>query len=74
MITTTYNHAERFKAQGFNDFIVFGTMAFLTLAAGVLLQLVGWRGLLLCTLPFIGVMLTLLWFMPRAAKPAPRTA
>ena len=74
LITTTYNHAERFKAQGFNDFIVFGTMAFLTLAAGVLLQLVGWRGLLLCTLPFIGVMLTLLWFMPRAAKPAPRTA
>ena len=69
LITTTYRHAERFKAQGLNDLFVFGTMALMTLAAGALLELVGWQGLLLCTLPFLAAMALLLWFMPR--KPAP---
>ena len=59
LITTTYRQTERFKAQGLNDLIVFGTMAVLTLAAGVLLELVGWRGLLLCTLPFLVLMLVI---------------
>ena len=70
LITTTYRHAERFKAQGLNDLIVFGTMALMTLAAGVLLELVGWRGLLLCTLPFLAAMALLLCFMPREPVPA----
>ena len=69
LITTTYRQAERFKAQGLNDLIVFGTMALMTLAAGVLLDLAGWRGLLLCTLPFLVLMLALLFFMPREAEP-----
>ena len=69
LITTTYSHAERFKAQGLNDCIIFGTMALLTLAAGVLLEVVGWQGLLLCTLPFLAMMLLLLVFMPRQASP-----
>lgn len=68
LITTTYRQAERFKAQGLNDLIVFGTMAVLTLAAGVLLELAGWRGLLLCTLPFLAAMLVLLVFMPWQAE------
>ena len=73
LITTTYHHTERFKAQGLNDLIVFGTMALLTLAAGVLLDLAGWRGLLLCALPFLALMLALLLLAPRkpaAAEPA----
>ena len=41
LITTTYRPTERFKAQGLNDLIVFGTMAVLTLAAGALLELAG---------------------------------
>ena len=69
LITATYRHAERFRAQGLNDLIVFGTMAIMTLAAGVLLELVGWNGLLLCTLPFLAAMGLLLCFMPR--EPAP---
>ena len=68
LIVTTYRQNERFKAQGLNDLIAFGTMALMTLAAGVLLELAGWRGLLLCTLPFLVVMLTLLVFMPREAE------
>ena len=72
LITTTYRHTERFKAQGLNDLIVFGTMATLTLAAGVLLDLVGWRGLLLCTLPPLVLMLALILLLPRGKTvPAP---
>ena len=73
LITTTYRHSERFKAQGLNDLIVFGTMAIMTLAAGVLLELVGWRGVLLCTLPFLAVMLALLCFLPTANGTATET-
>ena len=70
LITTTYRKSERFKAQGLNDVIVFGTMALMTLAAGVLLDLGGWRGLLLCNLPFLAVMLALIVFLPRRDEAA----
>ena len=70
LITTTYRPSERFRAQGLNDLIVFGSMAVLTLAAGALLELAGWRGLLLCTLPFLAVMLALLLFIPRETDSA----
>ena len=74
LITTTYRQTERFKAQGLNDLIVFGTMAVMTLAAGALLEFVGWRGLLLCTLPFLVLMLVLLLFVPKEGEPAPESA
>ena len=75
LITTTYRHAERFKAQGLNDVLVFGSMAALTLAAGVLLEFVGWRGLVLCMLPPLALMMALILFLPRRsalASPALR--
>ena len=65
LITTTYRHSERFKAQGLNDLIVFGSMATLTLAAGVLLEFVDWRGLLWCMLPPLVVMMALILLLPR---------
>ena len=65
LVTTTYHHAERFKAQGLNDLIVFGAMATLTLAAGALLELVGWRGLLYCMLPPLALMIALIALLPR---------
>ena len=67
-ITTTYHHAERFKAQGLNDAVVFGSMAVLTLAAGVLLEYVSWRGLLLCMLPPLALMMTLILLFPHARR------
>ena len=65
LITTTYRHSERFKAQGLNDLIVFGSMAALTLAAGVLLEFVDWRGLLWCMLPPLVLMMALILLLPR---------
>ena len=74
LITTTYRYTERFKAQGLNDVIVFGSMAALTLAAGVLLEFASWRGLLVCMLPPLVVMVALILLLPRGrpiAAPAP---
>ena len=65
LVTTTYRHSERFKAQGLNDLIVFGSMATLTLAAGALLEFVDWRGLLWCMLPPLVLMLALILLLPR---------
>ena len=45
--------------------IVFGAMAALTLAAGALLELVGWRGLLYCMLPPLALMIALIALLPR---------
>ena len=42
MLTDTYRPAERAKAQGFNDFLVFGSVAVASLSSGVTLNLMGW--------------------------------
>ena len=70
LITTTYTHAERFRAQGVNDLIVFGTMAVVSLAAGVLLEYAGWRFLTLSTLPLLALMLALVWDATLRSKQA----
>jgi MFS family permease len=42
LLTTTYRPAERGKAQAFNDFMVFGTTATMSLLASVVLEVEGW--------------------------------
>jgi MFS family permease len=42
LLTTTYRPAERGKAQAFNDFMVFGTTATMSLLASVVLEVQGW--------------------------------
>ncbi len=44
LLTETYSPSERAKVQGFNDFIVFGTMVLATLSSGILLQYSDWIG------------------------------
>ena len=59
LLTTTYRPSERFKAQGINDMLVFGIMAIVSLAAGVLLEYAGWRLLALSTVPLLLVVLAM---------------
>jgi MFS family permease len=44
LLTRTYRSSERFRAQTVNDFVMFGTMAATSLAAGPLMHHLGWRG------------------------------
>ena len=51
LLVKTYRASERFKAQGLNEFAVFGTSALGSLFAGSLLSLFGWTTVILSTIP-----------------------
>jgi MFS family permease len=55
---STYRPEERFRAQGFNDFAVFGCQAVASLLAGTAIETLGWEALNLITLPLL---LWVLW-------------
>jgi MFS family permease len=55
---STYQPEERFRAQGFNDFAVFGCQAVASLLAGTAIETLGWEALNLITLPLL---LLVLW-------------
>lgn len=53
MLTYTYSTAERFRAQGVNDFMVFGTSAIASLLAGSVMYYFGWFKLMLIPIPVL---------------------
>lgn len=53
LLPQSYKPSERFKVQAVNDFVIFGTQAVASLSAGWFIFAVGWKMLLLITLPFI---------------------
>ena len=53
LLVTTYKPEEKFKAQGFNDLIVFSSMAIASLSAGVLISLASWKTVNLFCIPFL---------------------
>ncbi len=70
LLTETYEPAERAKAQGFHDFMVFGLVAVASLSSGALLQLLSWRAVSFGAVPFlIVVTLALIWLMLRRPEP-----
>lgn len=74
LLTTTYRPSERGTAQAFNDLTVFIIGLVSSLAAAALLRLLGWQGLNVALLPWLGAAaVALLWFMSadqRAAREA----
>ncbi|MEM9330175.1 MAG: MFS transporter [Pseudomonadota bacterium] len=62
MITDTYKPSEKNKAQGANDFIVFGSVALASLMSGQTLNAFGWDFLNLVIFPVVAICLVgLLW-------------
>lgn len=55
LLTTTYKPVEATKVQGFNDFLVFGTVATASLSAGILQQKLGWDIVNISILPFFAL-------------------
>ncbi|ELT51224.1 MFS transporter [Brucella intermedia] len=60
MVAAAHSVAERAKAQGANDFLVFGTVAIVSFLAGTILTNLGWHALNLFVFPVVGLMLVLL--------------
>ena len=43
LLVISYREEEKFKAQGFNEIVVFSMQAIASLSAGFMLTLVGWE-------------------------------
>ena len=70
LLTQSYRNSERFKMQAFNDFLVFGLQAVAALGSGVLLANLGWNGVLILSLPWLLLLVAVLFIVHRQRKPA----
>jgi MFS family permease len=70
MLANTYEPADRFRAQGFNDLAVFGSQAVASLLAGTAIETLGWKTLNLVALPLL---IFVLLALHRPQKPSPET-
>ena len=65
LLVRAYRPAERFRVQALNDFSIMGITAFASLSAGTVMQLLGWNGVLLASIPAILVAaMVILWARP----------
>ncbi len=68
-----YQDAERFRVQGLNDIMVFGSQATAALSAGAILSWLGWGGLVMVAVPFLvlhGLLMALWLFRERSTAAA----
>ena len=66
MVTDTYEPHERGKAQGANDFLLFGTVAFASFMSGLSLNNMGWYFINWIIFPIVGLaLLSLFWLSTR---------
>jgi MFS family permease len=69
MLTSTYESSERNKAQGLNDFLVFGTTALASLSAGKLLDASGWNAVNVAVFPMAALALLMIgWLLSRKLR------
>ena len=69
MLTETYRPNEKSKAQGANDFILFGSVALASLMSGLTLNFVGWEMINTVVFPVVIVcLLSLIWLSTRANR------
>jgi MFS family permease len=75
LVTECYNESEKAKVQGFNDFLVFGTVAIASLSSGSIFHFFGWEWLNLIAVPFLIIsFLTTLWLALKRRQEARITA
>ena len=53
LLTESYSPSEKAKTQGFNDFLVFASVALASLSSGGLLHVFGWNAVNLGGVPFL---------------------
>jgi MFS family permease len=74
LLTETYTGPEKATVQGFNDFLVFGTVAVTALSSGAVHHAFGWTSLNIAMAPFVAVaLLASVWLGRRAAGTVPVT-
>ncbi len=71
LLTGTYQPSERNKAQGLNDFLIFGTTALASLGAGKLLAGSGWNAVNYAVFPMVALALVMIVWLMTKPRPAP---
>ena len=71
MLTDCYEPAERNRVQGWNDFILFGFVAFASFSSGGLMHLFGWDVINWLLLPIIAIAATFLLWRGTTRHPEP---
>jgi len=71
LLTECCTPAEKAKTQGFNEFIVFGTIASGTLTSGSVQHAFGWSGVNFAVIPMIAVVFGVTIWLWRAQRPVP---
>ena len=56
LLASSYTASDRFKIQGFNDLVVFGTQALVSVASGPVILMLGWEKLNLLAIPMLVLM------------------
>lgn len=74
LLTTSYAPSERYRAQGLNDFVVFGVQALASLAAGPAITRLGWQAVNLASLPLLVLMAAAIVWYGRTAGATSRAA
>jgi len=74
LLTTSYAPSERYRAQGLNDFVVFGTQAVASLAAGPAIMRLGWPSLNLASVPLLLLMAGAVVWLGMTGRPTSRAA
>lgn len=75
LLTETYEPQEKSRVQGFNDMLVFATMAVSSSSAGVLVNAKGWEIVNYAALPFVTLALVAaLWLLLRRKPVVPTAA
>ena len=69
LLVTTYSQHEKFKAQGFNDLVVFSATAIGSLSAGILISITSWKIINFMCIPFL---VLILFSIIRADKKKPQ--
>jgi len=61
LLVISYREEEKFKAQGFNDLMVYSTQALASLSAGIFLSLTSWKTMnLICIIFLVLIVLSTL--------------
>ena len=55
LLVLSYREEEKFKAQGFNDILVFSIQALASLSAGYMLSMTSWKTMNLIAIPFLAL-------------------
>ena len=67
MLTYTHSIAERYRTQGLNEFLVFGSSATASLLAGTVMHYFGWFSLMLIPIPVLVVVCVALFLVRKQA-------